>query len=273
MIHVANIPSLRSSSRLSLGPGWRARWIPSQTMAKLAIADPGASRAFRMRAAEIYSQELRRPSDAVQAYRRALLLRPGDLGTLNEFGDFLAENRLFDEAISCHRRALALHPDDIASLLALGGTQRRAGDIPGSVASFRRVVEIDPTHAEAWNGLGNGLRATGQFDEARNCFNRAVAIDPTLADAYRGLSLIRRQNADPVEIEHLNAILADPATTAIDRVAAGFALGKSFDDAGRCDDAFAAYSAANALYRQMLDADGRAFNVAAFTTIIDRKID
>ena len=218
------------------------------------------------------SRQLGDIEGAAQAYRRALLLRPGDLGTLNEFGDFLAENRLFDEAISCHRRALALHPDDIASLLALGGTQRRAGDIPGSVASFRHVVEIDPTHAEAWNGLGNGLRAMGQFEEARNCFNRAVVIDPTLADAYRGLSLIRRQNADPVEIEHLNAILADPATTAIDRVAAGFALGKSFDDAGRCDDAFAAYSAANALYRQMLDADGRAFNVAAFTTIIDRVI-
>lgn len=210
--------------------------------------------------------------EATQAYRRAVALQPGDPRILNEFGDFLAENRLFDEAIRYHRRALALHPDDIASLLALAGTQRRAGDIPGSVASFRRVVELDPTRAEAWNGLGNGLRAVGQFEQARNCFNRAVAIDPNLADAYRGLSLIRRQDADPIEIDHLRAILADPATTPVDHVAAGFALGKSFDDAGRYDDAFAAYSTANALYWRILDADGRAFDAAAFTTIVDQII-
>ncbi len=215
---------------------------------------------------------LGRVPQARQAYQRALELRPDDIGTLTEFGNFLAENQWFDEAIACHRRALALRPNDLALLYALAGTLRRAGDIEGAVGAYRRIVDRDGGQAPAWNGLGGGLRALGRFEEARQCFQRAIAIDPGLADAYRGLSLIRRQEADPGEIERLATILGNPDAAPLDRVAAGFALGKSLDDADRYDEAFARYSEANALYRQQLTATGRAFDPDAFAAQVDRLI-
>lgn len=215
---------------------------------------------------------LGRTQEARQAYQQALRRRPDDIGTLTEFGNFLADNQLFDEAIACHRRALALRPNDLASQYALAGTLRRAGDIEGAVALYRRIVERDGGHAQAWNSLGGGLRALGRFEEARQCFQRAIAIDPGLADAYRGLSLTRRQEADPGEIERLATILDSPDAAPLNRVAAGFALGKSLDDADRYDDAFARYSEANALYRQHLAATGRAFDPDAFATLVDRLI-
>jgi tetratricopeptide (TPR) repeat protein len=217
-------------------------------------------------------RRLGREPEAKQAYRQALTLRPNDPDTLNEYGHFLAENRIFDEAIACHQRALALRPDEIASLLALAGTLRRASDIPGSVAAYRRATEIDPNHTEAWTSLGHGLRAQGRFEEAHQCFDRAIAIDPDMADAYRGRSLIRKRDADPAEIQRLGAILHDPAITPVTRVTAGFALGKSLDDADRYDEAFARYSEANALYRETLAAAGQAFDPAAFTATVDRLI-
>jgi tetratricopeptide (TPR) repeat protein len=215
---------------------------------------------------------LGRETEAIHAYRQALLLRPDDPAILDEFGECLAESRHFDEAVACHQRALALNPDRVISLLAFGGTLRRAGDIPGSVALYRRALAIDPKHAEAWASLGHGLRAFGQFEEAVESFNRAIAIDPGMADAYRGLSLIRQQDVDPNEIQRLETIRLDPAIATVDRVAAGFALGKSLDDSDRCDEAFARYSEANALYRQTLASTGKSFNTGAFITLVDQLI-
>ena len=90
---------------------WAAAAESCERLANLNEAlDPAASRSFRLRAGEIYLRELRRPTEAIQSYRRALDLDPGDEAARIALADlFTADRARFTEAKVEHR--WLLHQD------------------------------------------------------------------------------------------------------------------------------------------------------------------
>jgi tetratricopeptide (TPR) repeat protein len=202
---------------------------------------------------------LRRFGEAEASLRRALELMPGRAATHSELGAVLGELGRFDEAIASHQRAIELQPSNSLLHHDLGRTQFQAQELEASEASFRRALSLDRDLAPAWHWLGNTQLVSGGIEDGLACFRRAVAIDPDLADAHEALAY-SGQRAGEAHLQHLSAFAAESDRPMAPRIAAGFAVGGFLDNAGRQDEAFSHFEAANALQRQLLAEAGERFD-------------
>jgi tetratricopeptide (TPR) repeat protein len=94
--------------------------------------------------------------------------------------------------------------------------------------------------------LGDALVHLGRFDEAAARYRDVLKTQPACGDAWRGLANIKTQPLTADEQKQLQATLAEAKASAADLVAMGHALGKSLEDSGNYDEAFAAIAEANA---------------------------
>jgi tetratricopeptide (TPR) repeat protein len=212
-------------------------------------------------------------TEAEAAFRRALELAPGRVETYAALGSALLELGRLDEALSCHRRAIELRPNDVAAHYMLGLTLFRAHRMEESEASYRKALSLDPKFAKAWFGLGNTLIAQGRFDEGLPSLRRALASDPDLAEAYEILAFNGQSADNEAELDHLRALLKRTDRPALDRIAAGFALGAFLDNADRYDDAFPSFAEANTLCRNFLAEAGQRFDAELLEREVDRLIE
>jgi len=257
---------------LSIIHNWQGAFEAALESAERAVElMPELAEAHLARAAALVGQ--RRFTEAETAYRSALALQPDSAEILCDLGRVLIELRRVDEAVACHQRALELAPDSAMAHLMLGAPLFYAGDPYASEASFRRAISLDPNLAKGWCGLAQVLRSLGRFDEAVSCFQRAIELDPDLPDGYAGLALMSKPAGDEGQIQRLRALLANPGHLPQLRIEAGFALGMLLDNADRYDEAFACFSEANALCRQLLAASGELFDRAALRQQVDGLIE
>jgi tetratricopeptide (TPR) repeat protein len=209
-------------------------------------------------------RSLRRDAEAEEPLRQALALKPDRAETLNDLATLLRELRRYQDAVPLHESAIAMRPDDAAMCAAFGATLFRMNQVPRALPLFRHAVALAPDLAEVWVSCGIAERAAGLFDEAERCFRRAIAIQPDLSAAHWNLAYNERQSADSEEARRLETLFTRPDTPAADRIAAGFALGKIFDDADRFEQAFPLFAEANAMFRRMRAETGEMFDAAAF---------
>ncbi len=214
---------------------------------------------------------LRKLEDAEGAFRRALQLEPSAARHTN-LGNVLVDLGRLEEAEECYRRAIEREPSFAPAHHALGIRLYQRGEVAAAVASCRQASVLNPGHAPVWHDLGAALRALGRIDEAVEAFRRALAADPDYAEAYRDLAACGRLPAGGSEATRAACLAGRADRPAEDRAAAAFALGKALDDAGRYDEAFAAYHEGNRLYRGHLAASGLRFDGEALRREVNEAI-
>lgn len=190
-----------------------------------------------------------------------------------------------EEAILLYERARALMPTHIHVLVNLAAAYRTQGRLPEARRTLEAALQADPGFAIAHNNLGNLLSDLGERQEALRCYERSAALDPRYADPLAGsariaeqehrledaaslaaralklapqsvsaaLTLARvslRQEAAAQATRILEALLRGAALSPTNRVIAQGYLGEAYDKLARYDDAFAAFSAANALQQE-----------------------
>lgn len=92
-------------------------------------------------------------------------------------------------AINAFRRALELRPNDADGWFNLGMVQYGQTRFAEAEESFRRSLEQQPNNPETWNNRGVALHRLGRGNDARACFQRALQIDPSNADAKANLGI------------------------------------------------------------------------------------
>ncbi len=244
---------------------------------------------------------LGRIEEALTQYKRALKIRPDDPDTLLNIAQALSKAERPGEGIDACHRALALAPDSTAAHFQLALLLKQSGDPEGAVASYRGVLDRDPAMADAYLNLGNifydqnrtaealaqfesysRLRpdsveselskaachtAIGDFEAVQASLERALAIEPGHVRAHAWLAHIKRSEAGDERVVELGSLLASPGLADVERVDAGFALGKILDDLGRYEEAFERYRAANDLRGAT-----RHFDAAQHATFVSRQI-
>ncbi len=217
-------------------------------------------------------QGARRMPEAAQAWREIVALKPDRAESYAQLAGQLVELGLLKEAMYCQERALALEPDSAHFNWGKGSILLRLYDGEHAEESFRRAIELAPESTEAWAGLSWALRLLGRFDEADRCLDHLRELDPNDIRAVRHVPATGAQHRGPEDIEALATICDDPGAKASDRITGGFALGRLLHDAGRYDEAFARYSAANLLARENWPAPSDRFDSEAFAKSIDALI-
>ncbi|HEY6986276.1 MAG TPA: sulfotransferase [Rhodanobacteraceae bacterium] len=138
--------------------------------------------------------------------------------------------------------------------------QLAAGDAQGALASISQALALAPGDLRANLLRADALFFLGDIDGAANAYRTIIAASPAVGPAWLGLVSMKTLRLAPAEAEALEKLHRTQAGAAeIDRIAIAFALGKVLEDAGRYEDAFAAFAEANAAMRRRTPWDARGF--------------
>jgi tetratricopeptide (TPR) repeat protein len=192
-----------------------------------------------------------RMQEAAATWREAIALDPDRADSYHQLALELSTLGLLEESLGCHARAIELEPTNPSFHCGRGGVLILLHRGEDAADAFRAAIAVSPNEKSAWGGLGWALRLQGRFEEAEACIKRLREIDPTdLVSAQHLSSEGRRPNEREEEVATLLRAVTRPDASVGDRITGGFALGRQLDDAGRYDEAFAHYAAANALVRK-----------------------
>jgi tetratricopeptide (TPR) repeat protein len=109
-------------------------------------------------------------------------------------------------AMEAYRRALQLRPDCTETWINLGRLRAESGDCAGATECFREALRIDPRDATALYNLGVVAQDEQRDPEAIDLYTRALEIDPNLAEAHYNLAtLFDRRGDGRAAIRHINA--------------------------------------------------------------------
>jgi tetratricopeptide (TPR) repeat protein len=153
--------------------------------AKLIEAVPESDRTARMEftLGATYDQ-LKRPKDAIAAYKRAADLEPGDVPTLNALGQALMNDSQFEAALKQYKDISAADPEDVSALVHISEIQRRQGKYEDALATIRKARKKDPDNLEAGYNEGLLLDVLGHYDEAAATYEKMVEQTSHANGAY-----------------------------------------------------------------------------------------
>lgn len=110
-----------------------------------------------------------------------------------------------EAAIDAYRRALRLRPDHVEALINLGRLHAEAGHGDAASDCFAQALALDPTDATALYNLGVVAQDGGREADAIVYYTRALELEPGLAEAHYNLATLFDQSGDARSaIRHIN---------------------------------------------------------------------
>jgi DNA-binding transcriptional MerR regulator len=157
---------------------------------------------------DFYAQEPAGQIEPLPVRREAAAPVPVPSMTSDEWFERAVELEDVDAeaAMDAYRRALHLRPDCTETLINLGRLRAENGDTDGAADCFRDALRIDPRDATALYNLGVVAQDEDRDPEAIDFYCRALDLDPTLAEAHYNLAtLFDRAGDGHAAIRHINA--------------------------------------------------------------------
>ncbi len=148
--------------------------------------------------------QLKRPKDAIAAYKRARDLQPGDPQTLNALAQALLSDNQIDEALAQYKDLSAADPENADALVRIADIERRQGKYEEALAAVRKARKIDPNNLEAGYNQGLLLDVLGRYDEAATTFEKMLE-QPALSHA-NGAYTAEEKNNRGIFLERLAAV-------------------------------------------------------------------
>jgi tetratricopeptide (TPR) repeat protein len=190
--------------------------------------------------------------EALKLLERAVAIAPGDVGSRNALGLCLQRLDRPSEALYHIDELLKQHADLPFAHVSKGNALMALGSLGRARNSHLRAFELEPKNFSATAALGSIATHRGQHDEARLWAERTLAIVPGFPDAVLCLAAAELAAGDGAAADkRLRDVINDSRASPADRARATALLADVFDDAGRYDEAFEAYSACNRSLRQI----------------------
>jgi tetratricopeptide (TPR) repeat protein len=228
--------------------------------------DPFDVRAIRM-LAELAAR-IGRLKDSETLLRRALEIAPNFNPARANLAMVLGRLGRPSEALELLDELYEAEPEAIAHLNLKAATLGRLGDFEDAIGLYEQVIERIPNQPRVWLSYGHILKTVGRQAEGVAAYRKAVELKPTAGEAWWSLANLKTVGFTQDDIAAMQRALASPELKDDDRFNLDFALGKAFHDAGRSEEAFEHYAAANALRRTY-----HPFRREELTQFVDRSIE
>lgn len=192
----------------------------------------------------------RRYDIAVDFHRRAVKAAPKDPGLLNDLANSLILAGDPQSALPQLRKALDRSPRLYPALLNLVRAHRDLDETEHALAILDKVAAmgrsegaIEPADLDLERALT--LARIGRFADAMALFRAVLKVRPTDPSAMDGIATSHRATEADNDLATIEAALAIPGSTSLQRAVAHRAAGKILEDLGRFDDAFLHFRQAN----------------------------
>ena len=230
--------------------------------------------------AEAYLQNDQR-KEAVSALKRALSLRPSDLGILGRivdiqrsFGEYLDASRALDDFLG--RNATSIDGRAMQIRLAIQRKDWTAAD-----AALARLSETPGAEQAAVRLDAEVREARGQYTDAADSYRRLITrkednqFDVSAAQGFARTSMAAGQSAQAIDaVARLAANVAPADVASYDLILAGLydSVGQTDKNQALIEAAIQRAPAATAPYLQQADAFARKKEVGKALAILDRGI-
>ena len=268
-----------SSSAIRSTPPEIGREVPQ--IANLDALDPGMAGAVR----EAVASVRRDPGDAAayghlglvyhahdyvelarQCYERAHRLAPQVADWPYYLGFFAAGRGETQEAIRYFEKVIELRSDYLPAYFRLGNVLLAEGRLDEAQAAYRTMVTKAPREPWAYVGLGKAAGRQDRFEEAANQLRKALNLDPENRET---LYLLAMAHAELGQEERASELLRGIEGSEVSPIADPMlerALRQTRDLQAQIAVANGLvaekrYSAAEAIYRRVLDLDPELFDV------------
>jgi tetratricopeptide (TPR) repeat protein len=136
---------------------------------------------------------------AVEAYQKAIELRPFYADAHVGLGDARAAKGEIDAAIVAYQKALSYNAINPKVHMSLGKIYyAEKGLYYESVQSYKRAIDLDPQSVEARMGLGEVYEDKGLYKEAVEEYRKVIELDDKNTGALYNLALVY-EKTDPKE--------------------------------------------------------------------------
>lgn len=127
---------------------------------------------------------------AREAYARALKLKPGHVGALENLGLLLLEQGNHAGARELLHKAASKPGAGWGAFNGLGVLADLDGKHALARSYFGHGLTLRPGHPQLLNNLGYSHYLSGEYDRARAYFDRTLASDPSNRNAWSNLALV-----------------------------------------------------------------------------------
>jgi tetratricopeptide (TPR) repeat protein len=171
------------------------------------------------------------------------------------------------------REALALAPESAPTLLLAAEVKLAEGERDLADEFIRRALTLDPNSSIGHCTWGFRKLNSGDFDGARLSLLRSIELQPNQGLAYMGLTQTRKLGPDEQPLlSRMERVLASGRVPANETGSLRFAIAKSYDDLGRCEEAMTAFDDAHDSEYRFRFGSG-VFDKAAYSRTIDSIIE
>ncbi|MCG6899786.1 MAG: tetratricopeptide repeat protein [Gammaproteobacteria bacterium] len=129
-------------------------------------------------------QEQGKFHEAVQAFNRAIELKPDYADAYSNRGNALCDLGQLQEAVASYEKAIQLLPDYADAYSNRGNALYKLGRLQEALQSCEMAIRLKPDYAEAYCNRGNALRELWQLEEAVGSYEKAIEHKPGYAEAY-----------------------------------------------------------------------------------------
>ena len=125
--------------------------------------------------------QLKKPQDAIAAYRRALNLEPGSLDAERGLANALLTDGKLDEALKVFNEIIVAEPQDAQSQIHISEIERRQGHYDQALATLEKAKPLAQDSLELSYNEALIYDSLGRYDDAVGVLTKLVA-DTTHAD-------------------------------------------------------------------------------------------
>jgi tetratricopeptide (TPR) repeat protein len=127
---------------------------------------------------------------AAAQYRASTQLDPSYPEPYKALGDLFmaAPRRLFDQAVEAYNKAIELRPFYADAHVGLGDARGAKGDVDGAVAAYTKALSYNPLNPRVHMSLGKiYYTEKGLYYESVSAYKKAIELDANSVEARMGL--------------------------------------------------------------------------------------
>lgn len=129
-------------------------------------------------------------SQEIQMLEERVQNDPGNPDAWSQLGDVFYRDQRYDNAVEAYTKALNLRPARTDVLIKLGNAHFDRGANEGAIEAYSKALSIDPKNADVLTDLGIAYRRAGNPNRAVEAFRKAAQMDANHLNSRYNLGVV-----------------------------------------------------------------------------------